>query len=132
MTFSRDDPRPQLNVRIDVGLMERIEARCRALGTSKSKLVRTALYEHLPDDGGLTPPDPALRDVYVWLRESADDRNGIPVDLALTELAQQLGMSKDLVKRNRLKPLDRENWIDVDFGEITVLDPETKHEEEAS
>lgn len=125
MTFSHDDSREQLHVRLDASFKGRVESFAEAHGVSLNELTLTALDDYLPDEDTATgPTDSKLRDPYRWLRENADDRGDIPAELAMTELAQELGMNKQLVQKTRLKPLERKGWIDPDFGTIEVINPE--------
>lgn len=130
MTFSDEDPRDQLHVRVDRSFKARVETFAEAHNMSQTELTRTALDEFLPEEETTSgPSDPKLREAYLWLRNNADDRDEIPAQLAMTTLAQELGMNKQLVRQNRLAPLERTGWIEPNFGTITVISPENYNNE---
>lgn len=125
MTFSRDDPREQLHVRLEPSFKKQVESVAETHGMTLTELTRTALEEFMPkDETRAGPTSQKLLKPYRWIRENSDDRGEIAADLAMSALAQELGMPKKLVKQSRLNPLRRRGWIDADFGTITVNTPE--------
>ena len=123
MTFSKDDPRPQVNVRIDQSTHETLHQLADQENSSVSELVRNALTEYLPESeaGVPGPADPELRKVWQWLHSRANAQGIIPTT-CLSDLAQNLGIKKQYVKSSRLKPLEHQGWIIPNYEFIMVLD----------
>lgn len=123
MTFSIEDPRERITVRCESDLIERVETFAADHDRTKSEIVRTALYEFLPDDPDRNvPTDPKLRQVYLWLRERSDNRNLVPGPSALSKLAQKHQMDQEFIKHAYLRPLERDEWIVPKNGNIFVVE----------
>lgn len=126
VTFSNEDGRGEVRARCSEQLERRVEAFADQHDKSKSAVIRDALNDYLPDDAAAGPEDPALRDTYHWLCERADDYGQIDAQAATTGLAQALSMKEQFIKRSRLDPLRRKEWIEATFGTIWVRMPEDR------
>ncbi|WP_233506005.1 hypothetical protein [Haloferax sp. Atlit-47N] len=74
------------------------------------------------------PDDEILRDGYLALRRTAEayDPNGRRIDVttAISKVAERAGIPKDAVRRRVLKPLIRDDYVELDWGEIIIYQPE--------
>ncbi|MFC6938925.1 ribbon-helix-helix domain-containing protein [Salinirubellus sp. GCM10025818] len=123
MTFEEEDPRPQLNVRLDEELMEQLDTLSDSTGVTKTEVVRAAVKERLPErmsEDHSVPSDENLRETYLWLLENSRPDGTIEAALAKNELAQFHGKSEELVKKTRLRPLQRRGWTSVRNATIKV------------
>jgi hypothetical protein len=121
MTFSGQDTRPRIEARVDPWFLEEVDEHCESRGLTRSEFLRAAVEQALPADEvvGL-PRDPKLKETLFWLADRADERGQLP-RYYLPELAQHLGIKKDMVKWSRMKPLERQGWISVDWGKVTII-----------
>ena len=103
MTFSRDDERPLLSVRVSPDLKERVENQPGTI----SDFVRAAVEDRLPDDGRdiRLPPEDDLREAYQELLHLVGDDGWVRDQTATNQLSQQFSRSETSVRRTLLVPL---------------------------
>lgn len=103
MTFSREDRRPKLSVRVSPDLKERVEQQPGSI----SEFVRDAIRSRLPDDGRniRLPPEDDLREAYQELLHLVDDGGWVRDETATNHLSQQFSRSETSVRRTLLVPL---------------------------
>lgn len=110
MTFSREDERPKLTIRVDAELKAEVEQQ----DGTMSAFVRTAIRESLPDDDekGITlPEEDDLAAAYQTLRYLADDGGWVPERVAVSQLAQKHSLEKMAARRHLIRRLDKRGYI---------------------
>lgn len=109
--------------RLSGTLAERFTGYVDSHGTAKSKVVREALDEYLPDSDGsqyVLPEDPELADAYLAL--AGDEKRVMTVDKAETVLCQEShpNTPKKLIREEVLEPLDSTPFLAVSYGRVAV------------
>ena len=124
MTFSHEDDRTKLTVRVDDDLHERLTSYVEDGGApSKSEFVRELLDEALPDDDVPIhqPDDPALAEAYRALAKKNDVRS-LSIDAAKDVICEESHPQKPkaLVREDVLEPLVDSGFVKVQYGRIHV------------
>jgi Arc/MetJ-type ribon-helix-helix transcriptional regulator len=124
MTFSREDRRTKLTVRIDDELDERLDSYVENGGAdNRSAFVRELLDEALPDDDVPIhqPDDPALAEAYRALAKK-DDVRSLSIDAAKDVICEESHPQKPkaLVREDVLEPLVESGFVKVQYGRIHV------------
>lgn len=120
MTFSYEDKSPQVNTRMSRSLKKRLDEYAEAHDVPRSKIVRDAVREYLPDDDRVGPNDPELYETWCWFRARADENGYVPSTDAINELSQRHSLKKAWIKHMKLRPLEREGWITPAHSKIVV------------
>jgi Arc/MetJ-type ribon-helix-helix transcriptional regulator len=109
MTFSREDGRPKLTVRVSSDLKQRVEEQP---GTM-SDVVRSAVRAYLPDeDRGLTPPEEDdLAEAYEHLLALSNGDGWVRERVATARLAQKHSFDQPSVRRHLLVPLSDRGYL---------------------
>lgn len=120
MTFSGQDTRPRIEARVDPWLLEEVKNYSNSRGLNVSEFVRAAVKEALPrNEIEDLPRDEELRETFLWLVERADDQGYLP-HYYVSDLAQYLRIEKRWVISSRIRPLDRQGWISVRWGNVVI------------
>jgi Tfp pilus assembly protein PilP len=81
------------------------------------------------DHDGHLPNDKELAEAYLRLNDLADpDSRQIPVDVAESDLANQLNRPKKTVRQAVIEPLERRGFVSPRWGTIRVTRPEVLQE----
>lgn len=120
MTFSRDDPRTHINVRVKEETKEELKEYAENNGINMSDMIRSLISDEIENAGEIinadvSPPvEKELRDSWILLNEISNDKDNVNADLALSALAQQQQISKELVKETIIKKLDKRGYLMVE------------------
>lgn len=113
MTFSKEDNRQKLTVRISSDLDERLAEK-----DNKSEFVRKAIWEKLgtPDESETPriPPadDPALARAYRTIVALADGKYVRP-EAILPAISADLGVSKSVVRHTVMVSLEKRGYLSL-------------------
>lgn len=119
MTFSQEDARPQVNVRVDEETLDRLESLCIEHG-DKSEHVRKALTNYLDRQlgGREAPADPELEKAYRSLVNMTGGGGNIRHKRAVNRLAQVLSLDTGSVYAEVIRPLVKMGYL----GTVTSWD----------
>lgn len=128
MTFSREDSRTKITVRVSDGFEDRITEYAEEHGKTKSDVIREAVAaeigERRADDYGITPPaEKPLREAWEALNDVAGDSPVVDRETAVTTLAKRQQLPKSAAKNSLLKPLQRRGYVTLesDFSGENVV-----------
>ena len=118
MTFSRDDPRTKITVRVSEQFDHQISEYAEKHGETKSDVIREAVEQWIGRPRskpiGVTPPsEPDLREAWETLNELAGAPGRVTKGEALPILARETQIPKEIAQRKLIKPLESRGYLKV-------------------
>lgn len=116
MTFSREDGRKKVSVRVSEQFAQQLEQYADETGKTKSDVIRETVarridYQH---DHEITPPvEPTLREAWKALNDLAGDSDRVDREAALPVVAQELQVSKTVADRTIIRQLEGRGYLQV-------------------
>lgn len=119
MTFSRNDPRPKLTVRLNPDLKDDLKELAENNGESMSEIARKAISREvngvsITTKSGVVPPyEKDLREAWEFLDSIAGESGEIEYQNALIMLSQNVGKPKNVLQESVIKPLQNRGYLRV-------------------
>lgn len=122
--FETDLQNYRVQARLEPSLAAAVEEYRSERGLNKSDVLRDALRAFLGDEGEPAggPSDPQLHEAWSILKRHADDRGIVHSEDILPKLASKMNVEKRAVIRSRIRPLDRNGWLDARSGKLRIYD----------
>lgn len=115
MTFSNEDKRAKLTVRISDKLRTKLNEFADSEGRSKAAVVRDAIrkeiHPHRPTDGREPPQEDDLRAAYLTLRDISTSEGWVRQDLALSEVAKATQRPKESIEATIIRELAQRGYL---------------------